>query len=381
MPLYLDHNATTRPDPQVLESMLAWLGDKHANPHADHVAGRMAADAVERARGAVSELIGADAEDIFFTSGATESNNLILQGLLNHGTGSRRLFMSAIEHKSILAIGGGLAETGVSVKLLHVDSDGRISARYVAESIGTEVGTTTVVAVMHASNEIGTIQPVAEIAKALEDSGAIFHVDAAQTCGKVPIDVHTQGIDCLSISSHKLYGPAGVGAVYISPRVRRRLRPLMFGGGQQDSVRPGTVPVFLVVGLGVASELASRQLTQDATHLAACATAFIARLTELSVNYRLLGDSNNRLPGLVSVRLPGVDADSVLHLLGRDLYASTGSACTSGEIRVSHVYRAIGLTEEEGSEVVRLGFGRHSTVDDAVHAAELLSYATRKLRE
>lgn len=375
MPLYLDHNGTTAPDPVVIEAMLPWLGELHANPHADHLPGRRAADAVENARASVANLIGAERQDIYFTSGATESNNLILQGLLNHGTGTRRLLMSAIEHKSILAIGTAVSSLGVQVTSLKVDSQGRLSQQNVAESLERDGYARTVVAIMHANNEIGTIQPIKDISTMTQRSGAFLHVDAAQTCGKLPIDVDELGIDCLSMSSHKLYGPAGIGAVYIGPGMRQHVRPLMFGGGQQDAVRPGTVPVFLVVGFAKACEIARHSLNRDANHLAACATAFLARLTELHLNFILLGSSTDRLPGLVSVWLPGVDAESILSSLNHELYGSTGSACTSGEIRSSHVYRAIGLSEEEGSQVIRLGFGRHSSIDDAVRAAELISAA------
>jgi cysteine desulfurase len=378
MALYLDHNGTTAPDSVVLEAMLPWLGELHANPHADHVPGRRAAAAVECARASVANLIGADAQDIYFTSGATESNNLILQGLLNHGSGIRRLLISAIEHKSILAIGTAASAIGVEVMSLQVDSRGRLNPKCVAESLGADGYARTVVAIMHANNEIGTIQPIKEISTMMQRSGAVLHVDAAQTCGKLPIDVDELGIDYLSMSSHKLYGPAGIGAVYIGPGMRQQIRPLMFGGGQQDSVRPGTVPVFLAVGFGTACELARKRLSLDARHLTDCATAFLTRLTELRADYQLLGDLTDRLPGLISLWLPGVDAEGVLRSLSHELYGSTGSACTSGEIRSSHVYRAIGLSEEQGSQVIRLGFGRHSSIDDAVRAAELISAAAFK---
>jgi len=380
MALYLDNNGTTTPDPAVVEAMLPWLRDWHANPHAEHAAGRRAAVAVENARVAVASLIGADAEDIYFTSGATESNNLILQGLLGQGSSARRLLMSSIEHKSVLAIGTALASSGVDVRVLNVESTGRLNPQCVSEALkGPPFDGTTVIAVMHANNEIGTVQPLQEIAALLNGTGAMLHVDAAQTCGKLPIDVESLGVDFLGMSSHKMYGPAGIGAVYIAPDLRGRLRPLMFGGGQQDAIRPGTIPVFLVVGFGMASKLARERLAANSQHLNHCTAACVGRLIELGIDHEWLGDPHHRLPGLISLRLPGADADRLLLSLSRELYAATGSACTSGEIRTSHVYRAIGLSGEEGAQVIRLGFSRYSAIGEAVRAAELIAAAVHRV--
>jgi cysteine desulfurase len=380
MALYLDNNGTTTPDPAVVEAMLPWLRDWHANPHAEHAAGRRAAAAVESARDAIAALIGADAEDIYLTSGATESNNLVLQGVLGRGNTHRRLLMSSIEHKSVLAIGAALADSGVDVTVLEVESSGRLTPERVSKAIDANpTDGITVVALMHANNEIGTIQPVREIAALLKGTGAMLHVDAAQTCGKLPIDVEALGVDFMTISAHKMYGPAGIGAIYIAPGLRGVIRPLMFGGAQQDAIRPGTIPVFLAVGFGMASTLAQERLDASARHLNHCTAACVGRLTELGIDHELLGDPHNRLPGLISLRLPRIDADGLLLSLSRELYASTGSACTSGEIRTSHVYRAIGLSEEEGAQVIRLGFSRNSAVPDGARAAELIAGAIHRV--
>jgi cysteine desulfurase len=264
--------------------------------------------------------------------------------------------------------------------MLKVESSGRLSPECVSKAIdGNPTDGMTVVALMHANNEIGTIQPVREIAALMNGSGAMMHVDAAQTCGKLPIDVGALGVDFLTVSSHKMYGPAGIGAVYIAPGLRRLVRPLMFGGAQQDAIRPGTIPVFLAVGFGMASTLARERLDAHSRHLNHCTAACVGRLIELGIAHELLGDSENRLPGLLSLRLPGIDADGLLLSLGREIYAATGSACTSGEIRTSHVYRAIGLSEEEGAQVIRLGFSRNSAITDAARAAELIADAIHRV--
>jgi cysteine desulfurase len=278
--------------------MLPWLRDFHANPHSVHKRGQLAAAAVEKARAQVAGLIGADVEDVFFTSGATESSNLILQGLLARPKAA--LIASSVEHKCVLEIGHALSANGTRFSKVPVDVFGRVSPAAIAESVAQHgANELVVVAVMHANNEIGTVQPITEISASLEGRGVFFHVDASQSCSRIPVDVSALGADTLCVSSHKLYGPAGIGAAYISPYARAQLRPLMFGGGQQSGVRPGTIPVFLAVGFGAACELAGRRLQDDARMMNDCVDAFLGTLRQTDASFTRIGHLTEALPGLV----------------------------------------------------------------------------------
>lgn len=369
MPLYLDHNASTPPFPEVVDAMLPWLREGHANPHSDHVHGRRAAAAVEQAKASIGALVGADAEDVVLTSGATESNNLVLQGFLGGHGSAAALIHSAIEHACVVETGQALAAAGVSRTVVGVDRLGRIDAQAVRAAVDAANRARTLVSLIHANNEIGTVARLADVAAALCGSGALFHSDASQSAGWVNVDVGSEGVDFLTLSSHKVGGPMGVGAFYVAPDVRRELRPLTYGGGQQGGLRPGTVPVFLVVGFGVACELVAKRRSQGVRHAEAVAETFLDVLRERSVAFEVLGDPDKRLPGLRSVRLRGIDARDLLDRLAPRLSASTSSACAAGELRASHVLRAIGLTEEEAMEVVRFGLGRSTAVDEARAAA------------
>jgi cysteine desulfurase len=311
---------------------------------------------------------------VFFTSGATESNNLILQGLLAHRDSA--LLASAVEHKCVLEVGRALAANGTLFEMLPVDGLGTVLPGSIRSFLGRHLGREVVVlAVMHANNEIGTVQPINDISKPLTADNVFLHVDGSQSVGKIPVDVSMLGADSLSLSSHKLYGPAGIGAVFISRRVRHLLRPLMYGGGQQSGVRPGTLPVFLSVGFGAACALAVQRQEEDARNARACANAFVDALKAKHATFVQLGHPTESIPGLVSVRFPGCDSGDLLTRVCQDVFASTGAACSAGVIQASHVSRAIGLSESEGLEVVRFGFGRHSTVPLAVQAASLVAKA------
>lgn len=359
--------------------MLPWLGAAHANPHAEHLAGRRAAAAVDDALGAIGSLIGADPQDLVLTSGATESNNLALQGLLAEAPAGTQLWFSSIEHKAVIEVAHFLAGRGIQLNKLPVDSTGRIRSTAMRDALAVKPSGSVVVSVMHANNEIGSIQPIAELSQLLAHCDAILHSDAAQSVGKIPVDVEELGVDLLSLSSHKFYGPSGIGALYVSPRVRARLRPLFFGGGQQDGLRPGTVPVFLAVGFGAACALAKRRLLDDALQLETVAEAFCTRLLGLGVAFNVLGDPQHRLPGLRSIAIGGADGDDLVTRLAPRLSLSTGSACTSGELRSSHVLTAIGLSDHEARGVIRVGFGRSSTFLEAQTAAELIAGIVRCL--
>lgn len=372
-PLYLDHPASTRPDESVIEAMLPWLRDGHANPHADNRHGQRAAAAIEQARAEIANLIGADPGEIVFTSGATEANNLALRGMWPRGDLRGRLAISPIEHKSLLETANDLAAGGLTVCALPADAQGRIDPESV-RALGVDATRPLLVSCAHANNELGVVQDLAELMAAVQDAGGRFHVDAAQTFGKVPLDVGALGLDLASLSSHKIYGPAGIGALFVAADLRTSLRPLLTGGGQEGGVRSGTVPVFLAVGFGCAAALASRRIATDAQHLDAVVNAFVAQLSESGVVCRVLSPMQGGLPGLVSLHLPGVEAADLLDRLGSQLSASTGSACSAGELRASHVLRSIGMDEQAARQVVRIGFGRDNTQAQAREAAQWLAY-------
>lgn len=380
-PLYLDHNASTCPDPAVVESMLPWLGSAHANPHSQHLAGQRASSAINSSLQSIATLIGASPQDLILTSGATESNNIAIQGILAHASKHSRLLHSTIEHKAVIEVGAHLQKLGVQVDELPVDRDGYIDLSVAARVIADSGPGLTLLSVMHANNEIGTVQPISELAALLASTNSLMHVDAAQSVGKIEVNVTDLGVDLLSISAHKLYGPAGIGALYISPKARRYLRPLFFGGGQQAGVRPGTVPVALAVGFGTACDLARRRLSTDAANSEAAAKSFCEHLLRLGVNFQCLESNRLKIPGLRSIRFIEIDGNDLVSRLAPKISISTGSACTSGEINTSHVLRAIGFNEDWAREVVRVGFGRYSTMPEAITAAEIVAAAISKLRD
>lgn len=374
-PIYLDFNASTPPDPSAVAAMQAWLGAAHANPHSAHLAGQKAAAAVDNAIVAIRKLIGATSGEIIFTSGATESNNLALRGTVSSDVVNARIICSAIEHKSVLEVVDQLELSGATVEFLAVDPIGNIATRNLEEMLASAAFGRTIVSIMHANNEIGVIQPIAEISKLKDRKDFIFHVDAAQSLGKLPINVDEMGIDLLSVSSHKIYGPAGIGALYISPKAKKHVRPIMYGGGQQNGMRPGTLPVFLVAGFGAACEKALQSMKADANNAEALVRYFCDRLTSLGVSFNVISQTSGALPGLLSIQFDDIEGDDLVLRVAPWLSISTGSACTSRELRSSHVLRALGHEEEEAKRVVRVGFGRFSTSDDANRAAELIAAA------
>lgn len=369
-PLYLDHAASTPPAEEVVEAMLPWLRSQHANPHADHWHGLRAARAIEDAREDIAALVGGDPEGVIFTSGATEANNLALKGLA--GPNRSRIWLSKIEHKSLLEPARTLADQGVVVRTLNVDAMGRIEPAGLKEQLGKSDGTPGLVAVGHGNNEIGTVQDVAALAKVAHEHGHLLHVDASQTAGHWPLSATADELDLVCLSSHKLYGPAGIGALYADPILLSQLRPMIEGGGQQQGARSGTVAPFLAVGFGVAARIVARSAAEHRLHLQSLAAAFLSQLDAQGFRFSVLGDPANRIPGHLSLHIPGVAADDVLGRLLPHVSASTGAACASGELRASHALRALGLNERQASEVVRFSFGRSSRLEDASEAAARL---------
>ncbi|MGE4070209.1 MAG: cysteine desulfurase family protein [Lysobacterales bacterium] len=380
-PLYLDFAASTPPAEEVVEAMLPWLRQAHANPHAQHWHGRRAGEAVDAAREAVAHLIGAEPESIVFTSGATEANNLALKGLLSTVGPRRRLWLADTEHKSLREPARYLASQGVRVDALPVSITGRVEPTDLLAALANSRVTPGLVAISQGNNEFGTLQPLPTLGRIAADHGHLVHVDASQSAGRVPVAVADLCCDLLCLSSHKIYGPGGIGALYIAPKHQSALTPQMHGGGQEGGARSGTVAPFLAVGFGTAAKLAQRRLAYDAFYLQQLARTFIGTLANTGANFQWIGDPEERLPGHVSLRFPGVAADDLLAVLGPMLSASTGSACVAGELRASAVLRALGLTEQAASEVIRFTFGRSNHPDDAQRIAVAVAAGATRVAE
>lgn len=371
--IYLDSHANARLAPEALDAMVRAY-QRPGNPHAANAAGLYASSIVELARGQIASLIGAAASEVVFTSGATEANNLAIIGLAraaaNAGDARRTIATSALEHPSVTEAAKALVREGFTHITLPVEGSGRLSIDALVSVV--DAGDLLLVSVTAADGEIGAIQPLADIANLANSAGAIMHSDASQAAGRIKLDVEELGVDALSLSSHKLHGPAGVGALYISAAVGRP-EPLLHGGGQERGLRPGTIPAALAAGFGAASALAESRKREDHAHCATLADAFERDLRERSVSYELNGARELRLPGSLNIRLQGVDGDSVVDALGENLTVSTGSACSSGKIESSHILRAIGLTEEEARSSIRLCFDRYNTIAEAAKAAESIA--------
>lgn len=360
-PLYLDYNSTAPLDPRVFEAMRPYFLEDIGNAGSrTHVYGQRAKEAVDRARQQVADLIGARSDEILFTSGATESNNLVLLGLLRHGqtTGRKHVLASAIEHKSVLEPLDQLREAGFDLQLLPVTAGGQVEPGAVRERLRPD---TLIVSVMHSNNETGVLQPVLEIAALLEDTKTFFHVDAAQTFGKEVETLRKLRCDFLSISGHKIYGPKGVGALFARRlRAQRRpLTPLMYGGGQEMGWRPSTLPVPLVVGLGTAAEIAAREYPVRREAAARVKRDFLSELA--AVEYRINGDPSRTQTHVVNVSFPGVDSEALMMAVREELAISNGAACTSASYSPSHVLKAMGLSDDLIASAVRISWGPEIT--------------------
>jgi len=378
LPVYLDHQATTPLDPRVLEAMMPWLGERFGNPHSrHHRLGFEAAEAVERARGQVAALVGALPEDIVFTSGATESNNTALRGLVPGGAArGAHVVTCATEHPCVLAAARALERAGAGLTLLPVDAAGLVEPDALAASLRDD---TTLVSVMAANNETGVLQPVEAIGARCRARGVPFHTDAAQAAGKVPVDVGRAHADLLSLSGHKLHGPKGIGALYARREIRARLQPLILGGGQERGLRSGTLPVALCVGLGAACEIARAEMAEEGARLRRLRDRLHARLRERLPEIALNGHPERRLPGNLNLRFPGLDAEEIM-LEASEIALSTASACTTESREPSHVLRALGLDDEAIQGSLRIGLGRFTTEAEVDFAAERLAGAVERLR-
>jgi cysteine desulfurase len=377
LPVYLDYQATTPTDPRALAAMLPYFTEHFGNPHSDsHVYGRAAEAAVETARGQVAALIGAEAREIVFTSGATESNNLAILGALHFRRDTRRHLVTCVtEHKCVLETAHALEGEGFAVTLLPVDRRGLVDLAQLEAAITDD---TALVSIMAANNEIGVIQPLAEIVARAHARGAWFHTDAAQAVGKIPLDVTAMGIDLMSISAHKLYGPKGIGALYVRRRPRVRLVPLIHGGGQERGFRSGTLPTPLCVGFGEACAIAQAEMAAEGRRLEALRRRLLGALSR-SAGATLNGDLERRIPGNLSLVFPGCEAQALM-AAAPEVAVSTGSACTSAAVEPSYVLRALGLDDEAAASSVRIGLGRFTTEAEVDFAAERLAAAAAQVR-
>jgi len=368
-PIYLDHHATTPVDPRVLDAMLPFYrGDFGNASSATHQFGWRAEAAVEDARERIASILGASPQEIVFTSGATESNNLAIQGLLNSQVSERRkLVCVATEHPSVLESCRAVEARGHDLDVLAVDSSGRVCPGQVAELLDDK---TALVSVAAANGEIGVLAPIGEIGEICRARGVVFHSDAAQAVGKIPLRVDELAVDLLSFSGHKIYGPKGVGALYVrarSPRIR--LQPLFAGGGQERGLRPGTLAVPLIVGLARALEICLDERDAEAERLSKLRGELRRRIEEGVDGAVVNGDWDSRLPGNLNMSFAGVDGDRLLLALS-DLAISSGSACSSASPVPSHVLMALGRSKEEARASLRFGLGRGTTGEDIEYAAE-----------
>lgn len=377
LPIYLDYHATTPCDERVVQAMLPYFSHDFGNPSSGlHRYGHRAAQAVERAREQVADLLGVFPEEVIFTSGATESNNLAIFGLAGLRAGKRRrVVTTAIEHKSVLEPCRALIERGYDVVVLPVTEHGVVDLAAAEKAITDD---TLFITVQAANNEIGTIQPVEALSARAHEKGALVHCDAAQAVGKIPLNPMKLGIDFLSISGHKLYGPKGIGALYIRHGLRTRLSPLLHGGGQENGLRPGTLNVPAIVGFGEACELAHKLMEYEAKRIATLRDRLEDLLTAAIPGLRINAKQSQRLPGNSSVTFPVVEAETLLQHLPQ-LALSTGSACQSGTLEPSHVLLAIGLSYEQARSTIRFGLGRFTTNEEVKLAAELIIAAWQSL--
>jgi len=371
--IYLDYNATTPVAPDVLEAMLPFLREGYGNPSSSHMAGRSAREAIEGARTHVAELIGACAEEIVFTSGGTEATNMALRGVVLAQPHRRHIVTSSFEHPATAETCFLLEGQGARVTRVGVASDGRIRAEDVARALDEEPA---LVSVMHANNEIGTIQPIAEISRLAKKKDAVVHTDAAQTLGKIPVDVDALGVDLLTIAGHKLCAPKGIGALYI--RRDTALERLLAGAGHERGLRPGTENVAGIVALGKACEIAERDLISEQMRLRGLRDHLLAKLRAAIDDLVLHGHATDRLPNTLFLSFPGVNGGRLLDAVP-EIAASTGSACHSGSNGACASLLAIGVEPPQAVGPVRLSLGRGTTVNEIEQAAEMLAAAWRRL--
>jgi cysteine desulfurase len=378
-PIYLDYQATTPMDPRVLEAMMPYFTHKFGNAHSrSHAYGWEAEEGVEKARAQIARLIGADEKEVIYTSGATESNNLAIKGVAEFYKDRRNHIVTTVtEHKCVLDTCRHLEQEGFTVTYLPVQQNGLVDLDRLREAVTDK---TVVVSIMAVNNEIGVIQPLAEIGKICREKGAFFHTDAAQAVGKIPLDVEAMNIDLMSISGHKIYGPKGIGALYVRRKPRVRLAAMIHGGGQERGFRSGTLPTPLCIGIGEACEIAMKEMDAEAARLTKLRDRMLkglqSKLTDIVVN----GDLDHRIPGNLNISFAYVEGESLMMGI-KNLAVSSGSACTSASLEPSYVLRALGVEEEMAHTSLRIGLGRFTTEHEVDTAVDELVRHVNKLRE
>jgi cysteine desulfurase len=376
--VYLDYNATTPVEPEVLDAMLPYLSAEFGNAASIHSFGQRARAAVETARESVAALVGARPQEIVFTSGGTESDNHAIFGIVEAAGGhDKHVITTPIEHEAVLNTCQALEKQGVSVTYLSVDRDGLIDLEALRRAVRPE---TVLITIMHANNELGTVQPLEEIGRIAAEADVYLHTDAVQSAGKLPIEVKKMGVDLLSLSGHKFYAPQGIGALYIKGGTR--LRQLLYGGHHQRGFRPGTENVAGIVGLGKSAGMARTALAQDAKRISALRDnlehGLLARVPDSSVN----GGHAPRTPNTTNLLFPGLEGEALVIALDlKGLACSTGAACSSGALEPSHVLTAIGLPPEDARASLRFSLGRHTTAEDIDFALQVVPAAVAQLRE
>lgn len=378
-PLYLDAQATTPLDPRVLDEMLPYLTSYYGNPHSrTHAYGWESESAVEKAREQVANLIGADPREIIFTSGATESNNIAVKGVARfYASKKKHIITTQTEHKCVLDSCRALEAEGFKVTYLPVQANGIISLEDLEKSITPD---TSLVSIMTVNNEIGVKQPVADIGRICKANKVFFHTDAAQAVGKIPVDVQSMNIDLMSISGHKLYGPKGVGAIYVRRRPRVRVEAIQSGGGQERGIRSGTVPAPLAVGLGKACEISQNEMDYDHAWVVKLSNILMDTIFGELPHVIRNGDPVHMYPGCINLSFAYVEGESLLMAL-KDVALSSGSACTSASLEPSYVLRAIGADEDLAHSSIRFGIGRFTTEDEVDYTARKCIYHVTRLRE
>mmetsp|Transcript_32366 Transcript_32366/g.77315 ORF Transcript_32366/g.77315 Transcript_32366/m.77315 type:complete len:470 (-) Transcript_32366:33-1442(-) len=376
---FLDNQSTTALDPRVLDAMMPLLTWQYGNPHSrSHQYGWEAEEAVEDARASVADLIGADAKEIIFTSGATECNNMAVKGVARfYKNRKKHIITTQTEHKCVLDSCRVLQDEGFEVTYLPVGSNGLIRIEDLKAALRPD---TALVSVMAVNNEIGVIQPMAEIGALCRANKTFFHSDIAQAVGKIEVDVNAWNLDLASISGHKIYGPKGVGALYLRRRPRVRLEPIMSGGGQERGLRSGTIPSALAVGIGAAAKLAKQERERDYAHAKRLADHMYKEICARVPNVTLNGDPDHRYPGNLNLSFAYVEGESLLMAL-KEIAVSSGSACTSASLEPSYVLRALGVDEDMAHTSIRFGIGRFTTDDEVQQAIELVARHVARLRE
>ncbi|MBA4117457.1 MAG: IscS subfamily cysteine desulfurase [Candidatus Puniceispirillum sp.] len=379
-PIYLDYQATTPCDGRVVDAMMPYLTQEFGNPHSStHGYGWRALAAVEEARAQVAAAIGAGPKEIVFTSGATEANNLAIKGVMGFykDIGKTHFITVQTEHKCVLNSARRLEREGFTVTYLHVDEKGLIRLEDLEAAI---TPATALVSVMGVNNEIGVIQPLKEIGALCRQRGVFFHTDCAQALGKIPLDVDEMNIDLMSLSSHKIYGPKGVGALYVRRKPRVRLMPLMDGGGQERGMRSGTLAPFLCVGFGHACHIAIQEMPAENARLLTLRDRFLERVRAHVPDAVLNGDLNARVPGNLNISFAYVEGEGLMMGI-KDLALSSGSACTSDSLEPSYVLRALGVDDGLIHTSLRIGLGRFTTEEEVDYAAQRIAQTVLKLRE